>query len=53
MEGPVIGAVIFYLMQRYLAEFGAWYLILPGTLGIVIMFFAPRGLWASLPNATI
>ena len=45
MEGPVIGAVIFYLMQRYLADFGAWYLILLGVLGILIMLFAPRGLW--------
>src|SRR5215468_4989767 len=45
MEGPVIGAVIFYLMERYLADFGAWYLILLGTLGILVMLFAPRGLW--------
>ena len=28
IEGPMVGAVIFYLMQRYLADFGAWYLIL-------------------------
>jgi branched-chain amino acid transport system permease protein len=45
MEGPVIGAIIFYLLQRYLADFGAWYLILLGTLAIAIMLFAPRGLW--------
>ncbi len=45
MEGPVVGAVVFYLMQRYLADFGAWYLILLGTLGIVVMLFAPRGIW--------
>jgi branched-chain amino acid transport system permease protein len=45
IEGPVIGAVIFYLMQRYLADFGAWYLILLGTLGILIMLFAPQGVW--------
>jgi len=45
MEGPVIGAIIFYLLQRYLADFGASYLILLGTLGILIMLFAPRGLW--------
>jgi len=45
MEGPVIGAIIFYLMQRYLADFGASYLILLGTLGILVMLFAPRGLW--------
>jgi branched-chain amino acid transport system permease protein len=45
IEGPVIGAIIFYLMQRNLADFGAWYLILLGTLGILVMLFAPRGLW--------
>ncbi len=45
MEGPVIGAVIFYLMQRYLADFGASYLIILGALGILVMLFAPRGLW--------
>jgi branched-chain amino acid transport system permease protein len=45
MEGPVIGAIIFYLMQRYLADFGSWYLILLGTLGIFVMLFAPKGLW--------
>ena len=45
IEGPIIGAVIFYLMQRYLADFGAWYLIVLGTLGILVMLFAPRGLW--------
>jgi branched-chain amino acid transport system permease protein len=32
-------------MQRYLADFGAWYLILLGTLAIFAMLFAPRGLW--------
>jgi branched-chain amino acid transport system permease protein len=45
IEGPMVGAVIFYLLQRYLADFGAWYLILLGALGIVVMLFAPKGLW--------
>jgi branched-chain amino acid transport system permease protein len=45
MEGPVIGALIFYLLQRYLADFGAWYLILLGTLAIAVMLLAPHGLW--------
>ena len=45
MEGPIIGAIIFYLMQRYLADFGASYLILLGTLGILVMLFAPKGVW--------
>jgi len=50
MEGPLIGAIVFYLMQRYLADFGAWYLILLGTLAIVIMLFAPKGIWGFVSN---
>jgi branched-chain amino acid transport system permease protein len=45
IEGPMIGAVVFYLMQHYLADFGAWYLILLGALGTFVMLFAPKGLW--------
>ena len=45
IEGPIVGAIVFYLMQRYLADFGAWYLILLGALANFVMLFAPRGLW--------
>jgi branched-chain amino acid transport system permease protein len=45
IEGPIIGTLVFTLMQHYLADFGAAYLILLGTLGILIMLFAPRGIW--------
>jgi branched-chain amino acid transport system permease protein len=45
IEGPVIGVVVFYLLQRYLADFGTWYLILLGVIAITIMLFAPDGIW--------
>ena len=45
MEGPIIGVVIFYLLQYYLAALGAWYLILLGALAILLMLFAPTGVW--------
>jgi branched-chain amino acid transport system permease protein len=45
IEGPIVGVIVFYLMQTYLADFGSWYLILLGALAIVIMLFAPRGIW--------
>ena len=32
MEGPVIGVLIFYLLQYYLAALGSWYLIILGAL---------------------
>ena len=45
IEGPIVGVLIFYLLQNYLAGFGTWYLILLGALAIVIMLFAPSGIW--------
>jgi len=45
MEGPIIGVVIFYLLQYYLAALGSWYLILLGALAILLMLFAPTGIW--------
>lgn len=45
IEGPIVGTIVFYLMQNYLAGYGAWYLILLGALAITVMLFAPRGLW--------
>jgi branched-chain amino acid transport system permease protein len=48
IEGPLLGTIIFYLLQRYLAGFGAWYLILLGALAIAVMLYAPKGLWGYL-----
>jgi branched-chain amino acid transport system permease protein len=45
IEGPIIGVIVFFLMQTYLADFGTLYLILLGALAIAVMLFAPRGIW--------
>jgi branched-chain amino acid transport system permease protein len=45
IEGPIVGVIVFYALQRYLADFGTWYLILLGALAIVTMLFAPKGVW--------
>ena len=45
MEGPIIGVLIFYLLQYYLAALGSWYLIILGGLAILLMLFAPSGVW--------
>ena len=45
IEGPSVGVIVFYAMQNYLADFGTWYLILLGAVAIVIMLFAPKGIW--------
>jgi branched-chain amino acid transport system permease protein len=48
IEGPLVGVVVFYLMQDYLASFGAWYLMLLGLLAIAVMLVAPGGIWGTL-----
>src|SRR5262249_19813517 len=45
IEGPVIGVIVFYLLQRYLAALRTCYLILLGAIAIAIMLFAPDGVW--------
>ena len=45
VEGPIIGAIIFYILREYLSDLGPWSLIIFGLLAIIIMLFAPNGLW--------
>jgi branched-chain amino acid transport system permease protein len=52
IEGPIIGVIVFALLQNYLADLGTWYLILLGALAIVIMLAAPRGLWGYFSERT-
>jgi branched-chain amino acid transport system permease protein len=51
MEGPIIGVAIFYLLQYYLAALGSWYLIILGTLAILLMVFAPAGIWGVIAHS--
>jgi branched-chain amino acid transport system permease protein len=45
IEGPIIGVLVFYVLQTYLAGYGSSYLILLGGLGVATMLFAPKGIW--------
>jgi len=48
IEGPIVGVMVFYFIQSWLADLGAWYLMLLGALAIAVMVFCPRGLWGTL-----
>jgi len=45
IEGPIVGAIVLYFLQDYLASFGTWYLMLLGLIAIAVMLIAPGGLW--------
>jgi branched-chain amino acid transport system permease protein len=48
LEGPIIGAVIFVVIQQLFSGAGVWYLILLGVLAIAVAVKLPRGLWGSV-----
>jgi branched-chain amino acid transport system permease protein len=52
LEGPVVGALVFYGLQFFLADLGAAYLVLLGLLAIVVMLVAPEGLWGRFSRRT-
>jgi branched-chain amino acid transport system permease protein len=45
LEGPILGALIFFVLNKFLSDYGTWYLIGLGALAIVVTMFFPQGLW--------
>jgi branched-chain amino acid transport system permease protein len=50
VEGPVAGAIVFVLLQQYLSEYVGFNLIILGTIAIVVIFFAPKGIVGTFQN---
>ena len=48
VEGPIIGTIVFFLLRQTLADLGSLYLLLLGAVAIVVMLFAPKGIWGFL-----
>jgi branched-chain amino acid transport system permease protein len=45
IEGPIIGTIVYIVLQQTLQSYNAWYLIIFGLVAIVVALFARRGLW--------
>jgi branched-chain amino acid transport system permease protein len=45
IEGPILGCVIFFVLQQTLQDYGAWYLIIFGAIAIGVAIWQPRGIW--------
>jgi len=45
IEGPILGTLVYMVLQQALQSYNAWYLIVLGLVAIVIALFARRGLW--------
>jgi ABC-type branched-subunit amino acid transport system permease subunit len=52
IEGPILGTVVFFVLQQELAQYNAWYLIIMGLVAIGIALWSPRGLWGQVDEHT-
>jgi branched-chain amino acid transport system permease protein len=52
IEGPLLGAIIFFALQEWLADLGTWYLIILGVLAILITIRLPNGIWGWFTERT-
>jgi len=50
IEGPIVGTLVFFLLRGLLADLGSWYLIVLGAMAVVVMLFAPQGIWGLLAD---
>lgn len=45
VEGPIIGAIVFFVLRQVFADLGSIYLMMLGVIAIVTMLWAPKGIW--------
>ncbi len=48
IEGPIVGSIIFFALQQTLQQQGAWYLIIFGTVAVLVALWQPRGIWGAI-----
>ena len=48
IEGPIVGTIIFFLLRQALADLGSLYLLMMGAVAIIVMLWAPKGLWGMI-----
>jgi branched-chain amino acid transport system permease protein len=48
VEGPLVGAIVFVLLQQFLSEYVGYNLIILGTVTIAVIFLAPQGIVGAL-----
>ncbi len=45
LEGPLVGALVFFALQETLSDLGSVYLVILGVIAILVVLLAPRGVW--------
>ncbi|MFM2277829.1 MAG: hypothetical protein RLZZ444_60, partial [Pseudomonadota bacterium] len=50
IEGPIIGTVIFLVLRETLSGLEGWSMLIFGAVAIIMMLFAPRGIWGLITD---
>ena len=45
IEGPIVGALVFWALNKFFSDYGTWYLLGLGVLAIVTTLYFKQGLW--------
>jgi branched-chain amino acid transport system permease protein len=48
VEGPVIGTIIFFTLEKELADYGVWYLVILGSVAVLVAIWMRGGIWGVL-----
>lgn len=45
LEGPILGTIVFFTLQQTLSSHGGWYLIIVGSVAVLMAVWMRQGLW--------
>ncbi|HET9893512.1 MAG TPA: branched-chain amino acid ABC transporter permease [Streptosporangiaceae bacterium] len=50
IEGPILGTIVFFVLQQTLSQYGTWYFIVLGLIAMAVAIWEPRGLWGLISD---
>lgn len=48
LEGPVIGALVYYILREYFKDYHTWYTIGSGVVAVAVALYLQPGIWGSI-----
>ena len=45
IEGPIVGTLVFFTLEKELANYGVWYLIILGSVAVLVAIWLRGGIW--------
>lgn len=52
VEGPILGAIVYFLLRETLSDLGTFYFVIAGLLAIAVTVYMPGGLWGLVRKKT-